>query len=534
MDFRPTERPAAPGHRGARLPRASSARSNASPELSRRRGTSRARCGAARPSWAGPACSSPASSAAATGPSSTSCSSRRRWAASASPARSSTARWSHDILLGAGSAAQRQRACPTWRAGERVCALAVLEDRRRARARARIALRGEVGGTLTAGSSSSRTRTSPTTSSSPRAGWRRVTLFHARARRGPASPSRPMPSMAGERLFEMTFDARRASAPADVLGAEGGGWDALAPALRLGALAKSAEMVGCRPAHPRARRWSTRRRASSPAGPSAAFQAIQHACADLARGVESARPLVLHAAWKAQEGAAVRRRDSRHGEELRRRRVPRRGAQGAPDLRRHRLLRRASAAPPPQAASSRPASPSATPLTTRRRSPAPSAWQAAEKACAVSGAVAVLQEDAVAMPLGNRIDSVGRGRDGGGERARLVVEEALDGPKVVLDLRATRPGTRVLEQAKREMLDRLARGAAEQRGTTAPTIPRAAGAGRRRGSAAPSPADRSGCAGRVADQAKEPPQREEGLRGSRPETETPRATRTRRTDRARS
>ena len=36
--------------------------------------------------------------------------------------------------------------------------------------------------------------------------------------------------------------------------------------------------------------------------PIGAFQAIQHACADLARGVESARPLVLHAAWKAQEG----------------------------------------------------------------------------------------------------------------------------------------------------------------------------------------------------------------------------------------
>ena len=36
--------------------------------------------------------------------------------------------------------------------------------------------------------------------------------------------------------------------------------------------------------------------------PIGAFQAIQHACADLVRGVESARPLVLHAAWRAQEG----------------------------------------------------------------------------------------------------------------------------------------------------------------------------------------------------------------------------------------
>ena len=35
--------------------------------------------------------------------------------------------------------------------------------------------------------------------------------------------------------------------------------------------------------------------------PIGSFQAIQHACADLLRGVERARPLVHCAAWKAQE-----------------------------------------------------------------------------------------------------------------------------------------------------------------------------------------------------------------------------------------
>ena len=135
------------------------------------------------------------------------------------------------------------------------------------------------------------------------------------------------------------------------------------------------------------------------------------------------------------------------------------------------------------------------------------------------------------MALGNRIDPVGRGGDGGGERARLVVEEPLDGPEVVLDLGAPRPGTRVLEQAKRELLDRLAARLRAARGTTAPAIPRAAGAGRRRGSGAPSPADRTGGAGpggrsgRGAASARRTP------RGSRPATGTPRAARTPRTGR---
>src|SRR6185503_19563862 len=105
-----------------------------------------------------------------------------------------------------------------------------------------------------------------------------------------------------------------------------------------------------------------------------------------------------------------------------------------------------------------------TPLTRRRlacggRAP-PRIWTSLSS-LQVSPAVAVLQEDAVAMALGDRIGPIGRGRDGGGERTRLVVEEALDGPEIVLDLRAARPRARMLEQAKRELLDRLARGPAE-------------------------------------------------------------------------
>jgi len=110
----------------------------------------------------------------------------------------------------------------------------------------------------------------------------------------------PMPSMADERIFEVTFPGVAVS-PGDIIGGRGRADELLAPALRLGALARSAEMVGCAQRileltveHAKSRVQSGR--------PIGTFQAIQHACADLVRGVETARPLVHHAAWKAQQG----------------------------------------------------------------------------------------------------------------------------------------------------------------------------------------------------------------------------------------
>lgn len=110
----------------------------------------------------------------------------------------------------------------------------------------------------------------------------------------------PMSSMAGDPLDAVEFDAV-AVADTDRVGAEGAGWDLLGPALRLGALARSAEMVGAarRILELAVEHAKTRVQSGRPIG---AFQAIQHACADLARGVESAWPLVLAAAWRAQTG----------------------------------------------------------------------------------------------------------------------------------------------------------------------------------------------------------------------------------------
>jgi alkylation response protein AidB-like acyl-CoA dehydrogenase len=201
------------------------------------------------------------------------------------------------LLLGSGTTA-RKRAVADMALGRRICALAVLEDSGELEPGA-MALRGEIGGALDGKKLLVADADLADDLIVAARGSAGVTLFHVERTR-PGIALLPMPSMAGERLFEVTFDNVSLSGR-DVLGKEGAGWDALGPALRLGALAKSAEMVGAaqRILDLAVEYAKTRVQSGRPIG---AFQAIQHACADLARGVESARPLVLHAAWKAQEG----------------------------------------------------------------------------------------------------------------------------------------------------------------------------------------------------------------------------------------
>jgi alkylation response protein AidB-like acyl-CoA dehydrogenase len=112
--------------------------------------------------------------------------------------------------------------------------------------------------------------------------------------------ARPLDSMTGDKLFELDF-AGVEFGPDDLLGAQGDGWALLAPAFRLGALARSAEMVGAAQRvlalcveHARVRVQGGR--------PIGGYQAIQHACADLFRDVESARWLMWEAAWKLESG----------------------------------------------------------------------------------------------------------------------------------------------------------------------------------------------------------------------------------------
>jgi alkylation response protein AidB-like acyl-CoA dehydrogenase len=110
----------------------------------------------------------------------------------------------------------------------------------------------------------------------------------------------PMETISGEKLFEVVFSGVEVGAE-DLLGPAGRGWDLLVPALRIGALARSAEMVGCaqRILELSVEYAKVRVQSGRPIG---AFQAIQHSCADLLRNVEGARWIAYHAAWKLEEG----------------------------------------------------------------------------------------------------------------------------------------------------------------------------------------------------------------------------------------
>jgi alkylation response protein AidB-like acyl-CoA dehydrogenase len=107
-------------------------------------------------------------------------------------------------------------------------------------------------------------------------------------------------SMTGDKLFELEL-TDVAIGPDDLLGAPGGGWALLGPAFRLGALARCAEMVGAAQRvlelcveHARGRVQGGR--------PIGGYQAVQHACADLYRDVESARWLTWEAEWTLATG----------------------------------------------------------------------------------------------------------------------------------------------------------------------------------------------------------------------------------------
>src|SRR5438093_894707 len=110
-------------------------------------------------------------------------------------------------------------------------------------------------------------------------------------------------AISGEKLFEVTFD-RVEVRPDDLLGRVGDGAALLPPALRAGALARTAEMVGGaqRVLELVVEHAKTRVQGGRPIG---GYQAIQHACADLVRDVDAARALLYAAAWKDAEGRAA-------------------------------------------------------------------------------------------------------------------------------------------------------------------------------------------------------------------------------------
>jgi len=112
----------------------------------------------------------------------------------------------------------------------------------------------------------------------------------------------PLDSMTGDKLFELAFTDVDSHAD-DQLGSAGAAWAILGPAFRAGALARAAEMVGAaqRVLEICVEHARTRVQGGRPIG---AYQAIQHACADLYRDVESARWLTWEAEWALAAGRA--------------------------------------------------------------------------------------------------------------------------------------------------------------------------------------------------------------------------------------
>jgi len=204
------------------------------------------------------------------------------------------------LLLQAGTRAQQERLLPAMALGDRLCALALTEESASFEPEA-VALRGEVGGRIEGRKLFVKDAHLAHHLVVLVRGGGGFNLALVDTERGGLT-LRPLQTMSGEKLFEVSFGGVEVRSD-DLLGAAGKGWDALAPALAVGALARSAEMLGCAQRvlelcvdYARVRVQSGR--------PIGSFQAIQHACADLVRNVDGARYLIRHAAWKMQSGLA--------------------------------------------------------------------------------------------------------------------------------------------------------------------------------------------------------------------------------------
>ena len=200
------------------------------------------------------------------------------------------------LVLRAGSAEQRKRLLAPLAAGERIAAVALVDEggafdritlgldaRNRLTGRKLFVESADAADTLVValrGGGDLELWAVPT--DRPGVGRRRLEVI------GPAP------------LFEVTFDDV-ALAAGDRLSPPGGGREPLAAALRAGALARTAEMVGGaqRILEIAVEHARTRVQGGRPIG---GYQAIQHACADLVRDVDASRGLLHAAAWKLAEG----------------------------------------------------------------------------------------------------------------------------------------------------------------------------------------------------------------------------------------
>ncbi|HYS19357.1 MAG TPA: acyl-CoA dehydrogenase family protein [Candidatus Binatia bacterium] len=202
------------------------------------------------------------------------------------------------LLLAAGSPAQQKRLLPTLAAGERVASLALVEESGSFDLDA-VALECAVPGRLSGRKLFVKdAHVADDLVVTVRVGAGASLILLPRDRPGIARL--PLDAISGEKLFEVTFD-RVEVRPDDLLGGVGAGREPLGAALRAGALARTAEMVGGaqRVLELAVEHAKTRVQGGRPIG---GYQAIQHSCADLVRDVDASRALLYAAAWKAAEG----------------------------------------------------------------------------------------------------------------------------------------------------------------------------------------------------------------------------------------
>ena len=109
----------------------------------------------------------------------------------------------------------------------------------------------------------------------------------------------PLRTIASDRQSELVFDDVRVPASA-LLGAPGGGWEALDTVMQWGAVGKCAEMLGGaeRVLEMTVRYAKERIQFGRSIG---SFQAIQHHAANMAADVEGCRHMTYRAAWKLAE-----------------------------------------------------------------------------------------------------------------------------------------------------------------------------------------------------------------------------------------
>ena len=192
------------------------------------------------------------------------------------------------LLVSAGSADQKKRWVPAMAAGERIITVALAEDgnslgldnRGRVSGRALFVEAAHVADAVIVAARDRDER-----------GLMLLPLDRAGIVR------RPLDSIGPEKLFEVGCESV-AVLPEDRLQPASARDDAL----RAGALARTAEMVGAaqRVLEMAVEHAKTRVQGGRPIG---GHQAIQHACADLVRDVDAARGLLYAAGWTASEGA---------------------------------------------------------------------------------------------------------------------------------------------------------------------------------------------------------------------------------------